>query len=144
MPYHDKTRRDQIGAELSLLNQRRADAASRVKASAEEEAKEKHTGGEKRRLGAAPLWFALSMSLSLSSSLLLLVCSPLDVSRTLRCCCCCCPMFFFFFSFLLPHTLFSGGAGSPSSLVTFYDAFTPRSGYVAIIMEYCSGGSLQV
>lgn len=35
-------------------------------------------------------------------------------------------------------------AGSPSSLVAFYDAFTlTRSGYVSIVMEYCSGGSLQ-
>ncbi|CAM9334692.1 unnamed protein product [Ascophyllum nodosum] len=38
----------------------------------------------------------------------------------------------------------SNSAGSPSSLVTFYDAFTlTRSGYVSIVMEYCSGGSLQ-
>lgn len=29
--------------------------------------------------------------------------------------------------------------------MTFYDAFTlTRSGYVSIVMEYCSGGSLQV
>ncbi|CAN0296758.1 unnamed protein product, partial [Ectocarpus sp. 12 AP-2014] len=73
---HDKTRRDQIGAELRLLKHCRADAAARE----EEEDKSKQEDPD----------------------------------------------------------------GNPASLVAFYDAFTlTRSGYVSIVMEYCSGGSLQ-
>ncbi|CAM9441860.1 unnamed protein product [Scytosiphon promiscuus] len=75
VPVHEKSRRDQIGAELRLLKHCQIDAAARDEKDADE---------------AEP------------------------------------------------------DAGSPSSLVAFYDAFTlTRSGYVSIVMEYCSGGSLQ-
>ena len=48
VPYHDKSRRDQIGAELCLLKHCRADAAARDEEEEEEEegAKKKHPGGE--------------------------------------------------------------------------------------------------
>lgn len=50
MPYHDKNRRDQIGAELTLLRHCRADAAARDEKGEEEEnddeSKKKHPGGE--------------------------------------------------------------------------------------------------
>lgn len=194
VPYHDKNRRDQIGAELCLLKHCRADAAARhEQEEGEDEAKKKHPGGECEsdcdchcHCDYCCGWKGWAWALEHHLRCRMLVFGAViddgggggscgcfywcwlfmrgcccfffflrfvytawvssQVSTAVLNFCCCCRRSVLIFFFLFRAVCFSSTkAGSPSSLVAFYDAFTPtRSGYVAIVMEYCSGGSLQV